>query len=57
MACGLLTLGMLVAPMSAYTVAPNLRNVVVFKGGEGGSSHYRIPSIFKYTYYYNWRAY
>jgi len=44
-ACGLLTLGMLVAPMSAHAVAPNLRDVVVFKGGEGGSSHYRIPSI------------
>ncbi|WP_231565929.1 exo-alpha-sialidase [Vibrio sinaloensis] len=45
LAVGLLTLGMAIAPMSAHAVAPNLRDVVVFKGGEGGSSHYRIPSI------------
>ncbi|WP_414932859.1 exo-alpha-sialidase [Vibrio europaeus] len=41
----LLTFGMLAASMNAYAVAPNVRDVVVFQGGDGGSSHYRIPSI------------
>ena len=32
-------------PDSSLDLAPNVRDVVVFKAGEGGSSHYRIPSI------------
>ena len=35
----------LLVSFQAQAVAPNIRDVVVFKGGEGGSSHYRIPSM------------
>lgn len=40
----LLTAGCMVCGQS-QAVAPHIRDVVVFKGGEGGSNHYRIPSI------------
>ncbi|MDN3685421.1 sialidase family protein [Vibrio sinaloensis] len=42
---GLLACTMFTLPLQAQAVAPNVRDVVVFKGGEGGSSHFRIPSI------------
>ncbi|MGF1751105.1 exo-alpha-sialidase [Vibrio cionasavignyae] len=39
----LFTLLLITSPANA--IAPNIRDVVVFKGGEGGSSHFRIPSM------------
>lgn len=35
----------LLVSFQANAVAPNIRDTIVFKGGEGGSSHYRIPSM------------
>lgn len=35
----------LLVTFQANAVAPNIRDTIVFKGGEGGSSHYRIPSM------------
>ncbi|MFB2703205.1 MULTISPECIES: exo-alpha-sialidase [Aeromonas] len=45
MSSGLLAFSLLGMSYNAEAIAPNIRDVVVFKGGEGGSNNYRIPSI------------
>ncbi|WP_235587751.1 exo-alpha-sialidase [Aeromonas hydrophila] len=42
---GLLAFSLLGMPFGVEAIASNIRDVIVFKGGEGGSSNYRIPSI------------
>lgn len=44
-AFSLLVLSILLASFQAEAVAPHIRDVVVFKGGEGGTDYYRIPSM------------
>ncbi|MFB2908016.1 hypothetical protein ACE1BH_24415, partial [Aeromonas jandaei] len=41
----LLAFSLLGMSSSVEAIASNIRDVTVFKGGEGGSSNYRIPSI------------